>query len=92
MGLINTGMQRATELVVSKKAGDVSVGGYPRVYRVGDAFGNFTAIGNDELAQMPTEEFNARIAGFKVYVESVEVGVNINIGDASRENMEACPI
>lgn len=92
MGLVNTGIQRATELVVSKKAGNVPVNGYPRVYRVGDAFGNFTAISSDELARMTSEGFNARIAGFKAYVESVEVGVSINMEDACRENMEACPI
>lgn len=92
MGLINTGMQRATELVVSKKAGDVSVGGYPRVYNLRDAFGNFIAMSNDELARMPVDSFKARVAGFKTYVESVEIGVSINAGDAYRENLGTCPI
>lgn len=92
MAIVNTGMQRAIELTVDKKVGSVSGNGYPHVYRLGDAFGNFTAASNDELAQMALADYNTRLAAFKVYVESVEVGVTVDAESAYMQNFDNCPI
>lgn len=85
-------MQRAIELTVDKKVGSVSGNGYPRVYRLGDTFGNFTSASNDELAQMALADYNTRLAAFKVYVESIEVGVTVDTSAAYVQNLSSCPI
>lgn len=90
--LANTGMQRATELTVDKKIGSISGNGYPRVYRIGDAFGNYTAKSNDELAQMPLTDYRTRLIAFKVYVENIEVGVTVDTDTAYVQNLNSCPI
>lgn len=92
MGVIYTGMERATELTVDKKIGGSSLAGYPRTYKVGDSFGNFSALTKDELAQLSPDDYLDRLAGFKMYVESVETGVEINTDDAYRENLVSCPL
>lgn len=90
--MANTGMQRATELTVDKKIGSISGNGYPRVYRIGDAFGNYTTKSNEELSQMPLTEYRTRLLAFKAYVESIEVGVIVDILTAYVENLNSCPI
>lgn len=90
--LANTGMQRATELTVDKKIGSISGNGYPRVYRIGDAFGNYTAKSNTELAQMTATDYRTRLIAFKVYVESIEVGVTVDTESAYTQNLNSCPI
>lgn len=92
MGVIYTGMERATELTVDKRIGGSSLEGYPRTYKVGDSFGNFSTLTKDELSQLSPDDYLNRLAGFKTYVESVETGVEINTNDAYRENLVACPI
>ena len=92
MSRINTGMQRATELTVTKKIGNVTVNGYPKVYKVADAFGNYVAITTDELAKLTVAEYQARLAAFKAYVEGVEAGVVVNLDEAYVKNLTACPI
>ena len=59
------------------------VGGYPRVYKVTDAFGNYAVV---------TAEYKLRLAAFKAYVEGIENGVTVNTDEAYVENLEACPI
>lgn len=92
MGIINTGMERATELVVDKRVGGNSIAGYPKLYKVYDSFSNYPAISKDEIAQIYKESYLARLAAFKTFVESVETGVNVDLSDTYRENLTACPI
>lgn len=88
----NTGMERAVALTVRKEIGGVPVMGYPRIYRVNDAFVNYTAISLPELESMKSEDYLKRLSAFKSYVESIEIGIMVDIANACRENFESCPI
>ena len=90
--IINTGMQRATELTVSKEVGGANVTGYPRTYKLGDSFANNAAMTSKELAEISIELYQARLSAFKTYVESIEIGISIDLSEAYRENLTACPI
>ena len=68
------------------------VGGYPRVYKVTDAFGNYAVVTAEELAKLAVAEYKLRLAAFKAYVEGIENGVTVNTVEAYVENLEACPI
>lgn len=92
MALINTGKQRAAELTVNKTVGGQSIEGYPRIYRIIDAFSNYSNITLNELATMAIAEYQQRLSDFKRYVENIEVGVIVSISDAYRENLGSCPI
>lgn len=92
MSEINTGMQRGTELTVTKKVGGIEVNGYPKVYKIYDAFGNYAAIAVNELAKLAVEDYQARLEAFKAYVEAAETGVEVNIEEAYVENLTACPL
>lgn len=85
-------MQRATELVVTKKIGGVNAVGYPRSYRLYDAFGSYAAISKDSLSTMPVDDFLTRLSAFRLYVESIEVGVTLNTETAYKKNLTACPL
>lgn len=85
-------MQRWVLLMVTKKIAGTVVAGYPRTYRVGDAFENYTAISNEELSSMPVADFKSRLSAFKKYVEGIEIGIVVDISNAYRENLESCPI
>lgn len=83
-------MERATTLVIEKKIGDIMVAGYPHTYKLTDAFGNYPAITDLEI--ISNEDFLKRLSDFKNYVENIEVGITVNIEEAYRENLTACPI
>ena len=90
--VVNTGMQRAVELTINKLSGMEPVTGYPRVYKLRDAFGNFRAWTPEELAGNRIEEYKARLAAFVAYVESVEVGVKVDTAGTYVENRSVCPV
>lgn len=92
MAIVNTGMQRAVELQVYKTVGNVSVSGYPHTYRLGDAFSGYTAKTNDELSKMSVSDYQSRLSAFKIYIESVEPGVIVDVNAAYRQNTGSCPI
>lgn len=92
MSEINTGMQRGTELTVTKQVGGIEVDGYPKVYKMYEAFGNYAAITVDALAKLAVDDYQARLIAFKTYVETVETGVEVNIEEAYVENLTACPL
>lgn len=88
----NSGMQRWVLLMVTKKIAGTVVAGYPRTYSVGDAFENYTAISNEEMSSMPISDFKSRLSAFKRYVEGIEIGIEVDINNAYRENLDSCPI
>lgn len=88
----NSGKERATVLVIEKKIGETMVTGYPRSYKLTDAFGNYSAILESELALISSKDYLRRLSDFKNYVENIEVGITVNIEEAYRENLSACPI
>ena len=76
----NSGMERAVKLTVTKEIAGTPVTGYPRTYHINDAF------------EMYSEDYLQRLSAFKNYVESIEIGVIVNITEAYRENFDSCPI
>lgn len=89
---VNTGMQRATELVLDKRVGGNSIAGYPKVYRLCDGFQSMPSVDKEKIAQMSQESYLARLGAFKIFVESIETGLTVNTSDAYRENLTTCPI
>ena len=87
-----TGMERATELLINKTVGGKSMDGYPHKYRLGDSFLNYIAMTEIQLAEMSLEDYQSRLNAFKLYVESVEIGVDIDTAGTYRENLISCPI
>lgn len=92
MSNVNTGMERAYELTVIRRVNGAYVEGYPRVYRMTDDFGAFSAIRKEEIGTMPLSEYKARLKAFKQHVEKVEIGITISTDEAYRKNLTACPI
>lgn len=92
MGSINTGMERAYELTVSRRVNGDYVEGYPRVYRMTDDFGTFSAIRKEEIGTMPLAKYKERLKAFAQYIENVEIGIKVNTDEAYRKNLTACPI
>lgn len=87
----NNGMERATQLVVDKKVGGISLSGFPHRYSLLDTFGNYAAVTRQELATMPVNTFKTRLSAFKVYVETIETGISVDTTGAYRENTTTCP-
>lgn len=92
MAIIYTGMQRATELVVKKIIDGKYAEGYPRVYRLYDEFGKYPSVTKTRLAELSVDDFIKRLEAFKKYVESIEIGVQVDTSEAYRENTTECPI
>lgn len=92
MGKANTGMQRAAVLTVTKRIGSEVAVGYPRRYRVGDAFDNFSQLTDVELSSIAATDYLARLNAFKLRIERIEQGVTVDIDTAYRENNGECPI
>jgi hypothetical protein len=101
---MNTGYQRSLTVEIVKKVAGVVVPGYENGNKTynGKALFVFNGIPYDgitdqELASMPYDEYEIRLADFKQYVQIQEQGLLIDAttvegGEAYRENTEACPI
>lgn len=87
----NSGMQRASQLVIDKKVGGISLSGYPRTYSFLDTFGNYIAINHQQLASLSIGSYIVRLSAFKNYVETIETGISINTTEAYKESSSACP-
>lgn len=75
-----------------KKIYGVNAEGYPRTYRLYDEFGVYPSIDKSILAAILPAEYMKRLEAFKRYVESVEIGIEVDVSEAYRENLTACPI
>ena len=89
---INTGMQRAVELIVAKRIYSTVANDYPRTYLLGQAFGTYLEVAENELAEMPIEDYMKRLKDFKEYVESVEMGSKVDLNSAYTKNTDLCPL
>ncbi len=96
---MNTGIQRSLTIIVTKKISNVVQPGYPISYNGRNAFSvggtNYYAITIAQLADMINVDYNARLAAFKLYVQQVESGLNIDavqLNSPFIENTTACPI
>lgn len=89
---INTGMQRATSVVVNKTMGGVSLDGYPKTFQLGGAFGVYPAMTQTDIARLTVELYKQRLNAFVAYVVSVEPGITLNADDAYKRNLTACPL
>jgi hypothetical protein len=86
----NTGKERATTITVVKSVGGAQV--YSHSYSFLAAFGTYSAITSTECAELSIANYTARLAAFKAYVESVEIGLTVDTTAAYRDNLNACPI
>jgi hypothetical protein len=98
---MNTGKERSLTIKVEKRIGGILQPGYPVTYQGRENFWSgeywWPIISSYELTLMSTTDFNARLASFISYVESIESGLVIaesiiDGGDAYRDNLTACPI
>lgn len=99
--MANTGFQRSLTVTVDKTIAGVRQAGYPRTYygRLEFSYGGqvYPEIDALTMSTMPVAIYNARLEAFKRYVESLEVGLNIDLStvpgsEAYRQNLGACPI
>ena len=88
----NSGIQRGTVITVVKKIAGKTVAGYPRTYKIGDAFENYQYVSDKGLEIISKDDYLSRLKDFKRYVENAEVGVFVDIEKAYMENLTACPI
>lgn len=96
-----TGNQRSLSLQITKTIGSQIQDGYPKTYQGRSQFiwnDNFyESITANEMALISLDDFNARLADFKSYVESLEVGLSVDdsltVGnEAYKTNTTTCPI
>ena len=99
--MANTGIERSLTLIVTKKMNDNIQTGYPVTYQGRNAFTHnsvsYPAITPFEMSILADTDYNARLAAFQAYIESIEVGLDIDTqtiegGEAFRENLTVCPI
>lgn len=96
---MNTGIQRSLTLIVTKKIAGVVQPAYPLTYQGRNAFnygGNsYAAITASQLADLTDEYYNARLAAFKLYVQQIESGLNVDVVQTNlpyAESLTECPI
>jgi hypothetical protein len=99
--MAQTGYQRSIKIEVNKTVAGIQVPGYPKVYSGLNEFRmngvQYPAISNGTLASIPTAAYSQRLAGFKLYVQSIEQGLDVDATtlpgqEACRQNLTACPI
>lgn len=87
MGYVFTGYKRSLSASITKKINDITQSGYPKTYptALDIANGYFTYATvqyslptDDELAKMDVVDYNALLAAFEAYVESIETGLDFN--------------
>ena len=74
MAYVYTGTKRSLTFTLTKTVGGVTQVGYPKTYDGRLAFPGYAAITDTEAAQLTTNQYNARLAAFQAYVESIEAG------------------
>lgn len=93
--LVNTGLERSLLLVVDQYINGVKQTSVKYDGRL--SFGSWPEITSGQLARMSQDDFYARLAAFKAYVESIVPGLDIDAvtetGRAAvRANSGSCPI
>lgn len=93
--LVNTGLERSLLLVVDQYINGVKQNSIKYDGRL--SFGSWPEITSSQLARMSQDDFYARLAAFKAYVESIVPGLDIDAvteaGRAAvRANSGSCPI
>ena len=88
-------------MIVNKTIAGVQAEGYPRTYYGRNEFTYnaivYPAIEPLTMATMPVVDYEARLAAFNSYVETIEQALDVDAttivgGEAYRENLTACPI
>ena len=99
--MAQTGKQRSLTVSISKTVAGVLQDGYPHIYQGRNTFTynsiNYPTISTTQLATMPVDIFDDRLASFMAYVEGIEVGLSFATdtvvgSEAYRVNTTACPI
>ena len=93
--MTNTGYELSLTIQVSLIIGGRVMSGYPIVYQGRNAFTfnghSYPAITVLQLRGMNHDVFLARLADFKAYVESIEVGLTIDTTESYKLNTTSCP-
>ena len=96
-----TGKQRSLTLQLTKTIGGQIQDGYPKTYQGRNQFlwgeNYYESITANEMALLSLTDFNSRLADFKSYVESLEVGLDVDANltagtEAYKTNTTTCPI
>ena len=74
MAYVYTGTKRSLTFTLTKTVGGVTQVGYPKTYDGRLAFPGYAAISDTTAAQLTESQYNARLAAFQAYVESIEAG------------------
>ena len=97
--MAHTGKQRSLTVVIGKTVAGENQAGYPKTYYGRNEFTHnsvtYPVIDTLKMATMPIDDYTARLAAFKAYVESQEAGLvvaDVVTETAYRENLTACPI
>jgi hypothetical protein len=67
--------------------------GYPKVYEICDAFGEYDAITPDKLSVLSVYDYSLRVMGFEKYVCEMENQASLNLRNQALDYMpDYCPI
>jgi len=94
--MANTGYELSLTIQVTMMISGKPMSGYPVIYQGRSAFTynshSYMEITVLQMRQMKHADFIARLADFKAYVESIEVGLTIDTNEAYKQNLDSCPI
>lgn len=103
MGYVFTGYKRSLSVSITKKINNITQSGYPKTYPtaldIANGYFTYDAVNydiptDDELAKMDTATYNALLAAFEAYVESIETGLDFNtdtLVDPVVSDEDVCP-
>ena len=94
MAYVYTGTKRSLTFTLTKTVSGVNQVGYPKTYDGRLAFPGYAAITDTEAAQLSESQYNARLAAFQTYVESIEAGFDssTDMSNASTAtDLATCP-
>jgi hypothetical protein len=103
MAYVYTGYKRSLSVSVTKKINNITQSGYPKTYPtaldIANGYFTYNAVQydiptDDELAKLDTATYNALLAAFEAYVESIETGLDFNtdtLVDPVVADEDTCP-
>lgn len=99
--MANTGKKRSLTVEINKTVNGVTVSGYPKTYQGRNEF-NFNGqvyplLSKQEMARMPLQQYQARLAAFQGWIQSQEPGINFETdvtpgAEAYKDDTSMCPI
>lgn len=103
MAYVFTGYKRSLSASITKKINNITQSGYPKTYPtaldIANGYFTYNAVQYDiptpdELAKLSANDYNALLAAFEAYVESIETGLDFNtdtLVDPVVADEDTCP-